>query len=79
MADDLGYGLTPPSRARHPVPERPIMDPALAHHEIRIAAKWWWDSPVRRHDETLPSDARRTSRSKFQALDVQASSRGGPS
>ncbi len=32
------------------------MDPALAHREIRIAAKWWRDLLVRRHDEALSAD-----------------------
>ena len=32
------------------------MDPALAYQEIRIAAKWWRDPLVRRHDEALSVD-----------------------
>ena len=32
------------------------MDPALADREIRIAAKWWRDLLVRRHDEALSAD-----------------------
>lgn len=31
------------------------MDLALAHHEIRIAAKWWRNLLVCRHDEVLPA------------------------
>ncbi len=30
------------------------MDPTLAHQEIRIAAKWWRDLLVCRHNEALP-------------------------
>jgi hypothetical protein len=32
------------------------MDPALADREIRIAAKWWRDLLVRRHEEALTAD-----------------------
>lgn len=32
------------------------MDPALADREIRIAARWWRDLLVRRHDEALMAD-----------------------
>src|SRR3954471_25049121 len=32
------------------------MDPALADREIRIAARWWRDLLVRRHNEALLAD-----------------------